>query len=144
MTTATTTHVSEHQYSLIRDMIKSGKSLSDIHDWNNGMSDRIHKRTLKKLYNTIARAEENELTASLARAEAAEQRVAELEEAKRWNRVTDTEPPDGVRVLMQVEAWRRGRIWQYLDDAMLVRGWKPLPPVLRSWPPPTEEGGDGS
>ena len=78
------------------------------------------------------------------RFEAAERRVAELEEAKRWNRVTDTEPPDGVRVLMQVEAWRRGRIWQYLAAAMLVRGWKPLPPVLRSWPPPTEEGGDGS
>jgi hypothetical protein len=70
--------------------------------------------------------------------------AAELKEAERWNRVTDTEPPDGVRVLMQVEAWRRGRIWQYLDDAMLVRGWKPLPPVLRSWPHPTEEGGDGS
>ena len=114
---------------------------------------------------------EHDLIAALARAEAAEAerdaaarrafsaeaenqrleaenrrltaRVAELE-AERWNRVTDTEPPDGVRVLMQVEAWRRGRIWQHLDDAMLVRGWKPLPPVLRSWPPPTEEGGDGS
>ena len=79
---------------------------------------------------------EHDLIAALARAEAAEQRVAELEAAlaaQQWRPVTITEPSPDFTVELIVVGYRgHDGYWHYPDgpEGLVIRGWRPVPPSV--------------
>jgi hypothetical protein len=113
-------------------------------DWQTATQDGI----LGRIKSALARAEVlevafgnshqlneqlgNENRALLARAEAAEARVAELEAqlaAQGWRPVTITEPSLGVTVELIVVGYRGDGYWHYPEGprGLVIRGWRPVP-----------------